>query len=70
MLTVANMRRQFPEYQNLPLRDVIGRSYARVGLDFGWSYEETKQVAVIALMPPVALLALGVALEWVIQGFC
>ena len=69
MLTVANMRQQFPEYRDLPLRDVIGLSYARVALDFGWSYEETKQVAVITLLPPVALLALGLVLGWVIQGF-
>ena len=63
MLTVANMRQQFPEYRDLPFQDVIGWSYTGVGLNFGWSYEETKQVAVIAL------LALGAAIRCVIRGF-
>lgn len=64
-----DFRSLYPEYAALTDRQIIVATYERVGVPVRGQYTPIWNALSLALLPPLVLGMLAMALAWVIRGF-
>ncbi len=68
---LSSFRRLWPEYADLSDETLTQKLYREAGSPLKQivPYDATKRIALVAILPPLAIFLLGCLLLWVVSGF-